>query len=64
MQALTQGDRKLRAARHLLLPAINSGQYLLGSEAGKSVFHMLWANLSPDAEAPGGTSSRQRRTRG
>lgn len=33
-----------------LLPAIKHRQFVLGSEAGKPVFYVAWANFSADAE--------------
>jgi cytolysin-activating lysine-acyltransferase len=50
MHSSNHRDRALHTLNVLLIPAIKQRQFLLGSEAGRPVFFISWARLSPEAE--------------
>lgn len=50
MHSQSHGDLPLHTLSALLLPAIKHRQFILASEAGRPVFYLAWANLSPEAE--------------
>ncbi|HJV75949.1 MAG TPA: toxin-activating lysine-acyltransferase [Noviherbaspirillum sp.] len=50
MHSKAHRDLPLHTLPTVLLPAIKNRQFVLGSEAGKPVFYMAWANFSAEAE--------------
>jgi cytolysin-activating lysine-acyltransferase len=51
MQSKSHWGMQLHRLATLLLPAIKSGQYILGTERGKPVFYLSWASLDLEAES-------------
>lgn len=51
MQSKSHWGMQLHRLATLLLPAIKSGQYILGTEHGKPVFYLSWASLNLEAES-------------
>lgn len=50
MHSKSHREMPLRTLSTLLLPAIKRRQFILAAEAGRAVFYLSWANLSPEAE--------------
>lgn len=50
MHSPSHREMPLHTLSTLLLPAIKRRQFVLAAEAGRAVFYLSWANLSPEAE--------------
>ncbi len=50
MHSESHREMPLHTLPTLLLPAIKHRQFILAAEAGRAVFYLSWANLSPEAE--------------
>ena len=50
MHSSSHRERPLHTLSAVLLPALKQRQFILASEAGRPVFYLSWANLSPEAE--------------